>query len=79
MAAAVLGGYAVAAVVTVFLALYLPLARSEATTAATLSSFVVYTVAAVWAFTASSMLSAWIGLAVTAAAFGGAILVGAGA
>ena len=48
VAAAVIGGYAFATVVGVFLSRALPMTRADAVLAATLASFSLYAVAAIW-------------------------------
>ena len=63
--AAIVGGYALAALCSV--ALPLPLARSEAVTWGMLASFAVYAGAALWAFAASTAARAWGGLALALA------------
>ncbi|HEY8521500.1 MAG TPA: iron transporter [Gammaproteobacteria bacterium] len=65
-AAAVIGGYVVAAMATTCLAKVLPLARSEATAAATLLSFLFYTAAILWSFAAPSAVAAWVALVAVA-------------
>lgn len=60
--AAVVGGYAAANVVAIFLARLLPLPRADAVLTMTLASFALYTAAAVWAFAARSARVAWLGL-----------------
>ncbi|MFV0680235.1 DUF3649 domain-containing protein [Ottowia sp.] len=60
--AAVFGGYALAALTSVALALWLPLARAEAVTWGMLASFVVYPCAVMWVFAARSAARAWWGL-----------------
>ena len=67
VAAAVGGGYAIAGLATVALSLCLPMARSEAVLAATMSSFAVYATAVVWAFAARDAWRAWLGMAGAAA------------
>lgn len=62
--AAIVGGYAFASVLTAFLALTLPLARSQAVLAAMLIAIAAYACAAMWVFATSSATRAWIGLAV---------------
>ena len=72
--AAIAGGYGVAALSAAVLALCLPaafgVARSEAAMAGTLSSFLVFAVAAMWVFAARTAWRAWAGLAVAAALLG---------
>lgn len=65
--AAVGGGYALAALATTALALWLPLQRAEAVITATLVSFIVYLGAVVWVFAARSAWRAWAGLALPSA------------
>lgn len=60
--AAIAGGYAVAALATAALALFLPLPRSEAALTGTLLSFAVYTGAVLWSFAARTAWRAWRGL-----------------
>lgn len=62
IAAAVFGGYALAHTLPIALAAAFPMARSEAALFAIQGSFLVYTAAVLWAFTARSVLAAWLGL-----------------
>jgi hypothetical protein len=62
IAAAVLGGYALATALSVALAGLMPGQRADAVLAATLGSFAVYAAAALWAFAAGSARLAWLGL-----------------
>ena len=74
--AAVGGGYAVSAGAAVSLSLLLPMPRAEAVLTGTMASFVIYLLAALWAFSAASAVRAW------AAGLGGLFLLlrlGAGA
>lgn len=65
--AALLGGYALAALLASALAVALPWlglgTRAEGVQTAGLLSFTLYTGAAIWAFSARSALHAWLGLA----------------
>lgn len=73
--AAILGGYALAAAATAFLALLLPalsLSRADAVMASTLFSFTVYACAVLWVFAARSAARAWLGLLLPAALLAGA-------
>lgn len=81
VAAAVLGGYALAAAVTVFLAAVLPAGRAEAAIGGMQPSFAVYTAAVIWAFSPVPLLRAWLGLLLPAVLLGGLgwALRGAGA
>jgi hypothetical protein len=63
--AALLGGYALAALVSVA-AIALPLDKSQAVLAGMQSSFLVYACAVVWVFAARTALRAWIGLVIAA-------------
>ncbi|MDX8120862.1 DUF3649 domain-containing protein [Janthinobacterium sp. LS2A] len=65
--AAIVGGYVLAALVTMLLSVSLPMARSEAVMAATLLSFAIYTCAVMWVFATRSALRAWLGLLMPAA------------
>lgn len=62
--AAVLGGYALASLVSALAALALPWPREEAILAGNLLALAVYPAAAVWAFAASGLGRVWIGLGV---------------
>jgi len=73
-AAAIFGGYALAAAATAFLALLLPtlsLSRADAVMASTLFSFTIYACAVLWAFAARSAARAWLGLLLPAAVLAG--------
>ena len=65
--AAIVGGYVLAALVTMLLSVTLPMARSEAVMTATLLSFTIYTCAVLWVFATSSALRAWLGLLIPCA------------
>ncbi|RZL07656.1 MAG: iron transporter [Rubrivivax sp.] len=64
--AAIVGGYALAALLSAVLAMALPrisdASRADAVLIATLLSFVVYTVVALWVFCARTALRAWLWL-----------------
>jgi hypothetical protein len=62
--AAVLGGYVVAALASVSLSLWLPVARAEAVVSGMMTSFLVYLVAVLWCFACRSAWLAWLGLIV---------------
>lgn len=72
--AAIAGGYGVAALSSVVLAVCLPalfgMARSEATMTGMLASFAIFALAVMWVFAARTALRAWFGLAVVATALG---------
>jgi hypothetical protein len=65
IAAALFGGYALAALASVA-ALALPLARTEAVFTGMMASFLLYAGAVVWVFAVRSARRAWAGLAVAA-------------
>lgn len=65
--AAIVGGYVLAALLTMLLSVSLPMARAEAVMTATLLSFAIYTCAVMWVFATRSALRAWLGLAIPAA------------
>ncbi|WP_422084328.1 DUF3649 domain-containing protein [Variovorax sp.] len=77
--AAILGGYGVAALSSIVLALCLPfffgMARSEATMIGLLASFAVFALAVMWVFAARTALRAWSGLAIAAGSLGALLLV----
>ncbi len=60
--AAVFGGYALAACATTALALWLPAAPATAVITANLLSFLIYTLAVLWAFATRSAVRAWVGV-----------------
>jgi hypothetical protein len=60
--AAILGGYALAALVAIAAAVWLPLERSEAVLSGMLASFAVHAAAAIWVFAAASVARALSGL-----------------
>ena len=62
--AAVVGGYAFANVVGIFLSRVLPMPRADAVLTMTLASFARYAAAVVWTFGARSARLAWLGLLV---------------
>lgn len=62
IAAAVAGGYAVGALVSVACALLLPLARAEAVLVGMMLSFAAYAGAVIWVFAARSAWRAWAGI-----------------
>jgi hypothetical protein len=63
--AAVLGGYAVAALASVA-ALALPISKPQAVLTGMLASFVVYVGAVIWVFAVRSARRAWTGLLIAA-------------
>lgn len=74
LAAAVFGGYALAAAAAVCLAAVLPSARADAVLAGMQFSFVVHTLAVIWAFSPVRPSRVWLGLlgpAVVLAVLGG--------
>jgi len=73
VALAALGGYALAALSTALFSLILPLERSEAVAASTLSSFAIMAVAVLAVFAARSLPVALVWLGVPIAALGGGL------
>ncbi|RED37783.1 uncharacterized protein DUF3649 [Rhodopseudomonas thermotolerans] len=65
--AALLGGYALAALFSVAV-LALPLSKPQAVLTGQLASFAICAGAAIWVFAVRSALKAWIGLLIVAAA-----------
>lgn len=63
--AAVFGGYALAALVSVA-TLALPMSKPQAVLTGMLASFLVYAGAVVWVFAVRSARRAWVGLAIAA-------------
>jgi hypothetical protein len=61
--AAVIGGYGLAATVTLALPALLPLPRAEGLMVAMMLSFAFCCIAVIWAFAASSAWRAWLGIA----------------
>lgn len=68
--AAIIGGYALTALATTALAIFLPLSRSEASMTATLLSFVIYTCVVLWVFATRSATRAWLGIVAPGVALG---------
>jgi hypothetical protein len=60
--AAILGGYAMAALASIVCATLLPIGRAEAVLTGMLLSFAVYAGTVVWVFAAGTALRAWIGM-----------------
>lgn len=60
--AAIVGGYALSALVATVAAIYFPGTRAEAAIFGMLASFVIYTLAVLWVFAVRSALRAWLGL-----------------
>ena len=68
--AAIIGGYALTALATFALAIFLPLSKSEASMTATLLSFVIYTCVVLWVFATRSATRAWLGIVVPCVVLG---------
>lgn len=66
IAAALLGGYALAALASVAM-LALPMSKTQAVLTGMLASFIIYAGAVIWVFAVRSALRAWAGLLVAAA------------
>lgn len=62
VAAATLGGYALAAAAAVLMALLWPAPRAQGVLWGSMLSFTVYTVAVIWAFCTRNASRAWTGL-----------------
>ncbi|UBB18588.1 DUF3649 domain-containing protein [Comamonas odontotermitis] len=62
IAAATIGGYALASAATVLLALIWPASRSQALLWASMLSFAVYAAAVIWVFCTRSAWRAWAGM-----------------
>jgi hypothetical protein len=60
--AAIFGGYALTALATFALSVFLPLSRAEASMTATLSSFLIYTCVVIWVFATRTAWRAWAGI-----------------
>ena len=76
VAAATLGGYALASATAACLAVWLPLARVDAVVTAMLLAFVVYAVGVTWVFATRSAWRAWMGMLLPAAVLGGLFWLG---
>ena len=63
--AALLGGYALAALFSVAV-LALPMSKPQAVLTGMLASFLIYAAAVIWVFAVRSALKAWVGLIVVA-------------
>ena len=75
VAAALFGGYAVAALAAIALAMALPLSREEASTVGAMMGLLALPVAAMGCFWARTAVRAWIGFLAFAALFGGIALI----
>lgn len=62
VAAAVIGGYALANLLPLALVKFLPIGRAETVMTALLLSFAFYAAAIIWVFAARSVWRAWAGL-----------------
>ena len=67
--AAIVGGYALAATCSMFFAVALPIARSQAVLTGMLVAIVLCACAALWAFATRSALRAWLGILLPTALF----------
>ena len=65
--AALIGGYALAALASVAV-LALPMSKPQAVLTGMLASFAIYAGAVIWVFAVRSALKAWVGLIIVAAA-----------
>ncbi len=62
--AAVVGGYIVAALASVSLSLWVPMARADAVVTGMMTSFLAYLCAVIWCFACRSTWRAWFGVIV---------------
>ncbi|GFE81427.1 iron transporter [Steroidobacter agaridevorans] len=60
--AAIIGGYALTALATFALAIFLPMSRAEASMTATLASFLIYACVVLWVFATRTAWRAWAGI-----------------
>ncbi|AGE24508.1 DUF3649 domain-containing protein [Pseudomonas poae] len=74
--AAVFGGYLIASLAAVCMALWLPTSRADAVVTGMMSSFVFYLLAVLWCFACRTAWRAWFGVMLPTAAF--ATLAGVG-
>lgn len=65
IAAALFGGYALAAAFSIWLSFILPMTMVDAVLTGLLVSFAVYTAAILWCFAVATAARAWIGITVT--------------
>lgn len=72
--AGIFAGYGMSALCAACLAVCLPGEKADAALTGTLTAFLVYTAAIIWAYAAASHWRAWIGVALPAALFGGLFL-----
>lgn len=73
--AAIVGGYALSALVATVSAIYFPGTRAEAAIFGMLVSFVIYTLAVMWVFAVRTAWRAWLGLLLPAIPLALAVLV----
>jgi hypothetical protein len=73
--AAIVGGYALSALVATVSAIYFPGTRAEAAIFGILLSFVIYTLAVMWVFAVRSAWRAWLGLLLPSLPLALAVLV----
>ncbi|KAG1369146.1 hypothetical protein G6F59_018737 [Rhizopus arrhizus] len=76
MAAAILGGYVLAAAAAACLAVWLPMGRADAVTAAQMLSFVFYACGVIWVFATRNAWRAWKGILLPAAVLGVLVVAG---
>ena len=74
--AAVVGGYLMASLAAVCMALWMPTSRADAVITGMMSSFVFYLLAVLWCFACRTAWRAWFGVMLPSAAF--ATLAGVG-
>ncbi len=74
--AAILGGYGLAVLCSVALAMVLPMARADAVLTGMLAGLAVHAGSAIWVFAASSAARAWVGLLVAAVPLAATAMLG---
>lgn len=76
--AALGGGYALTAIATMTLTIYLPTSRAQSVLIATMSSFFIYVCVSIWVFAARTAWRAWLGILVPMATLVTLLLVDQG-
>jgi hypothetical protein len=71
--AAIIGGYALTALATFALAIFLPMSRAEASMTATLASFLIYSCVVIWVFATRTAWRAWAGILASMVVLGGLV------
>ncbi|WMD23731.1 DUF3649 domain-containing protein [Achromobacter seleniivolatilans] len=76
VAAAILGGYALASAAAACLAVWLPMGRADAVTTAQMLSFVIYACGVIWVFATRNAWRAWAGILLPSVVLGALFLAG---